>query len=191
MIMIGPTQPQSVLASFLNLRRVVTALPISSFFGENEVSGQVASNQRDHAVQQGSRLAKAFGLILESASARFPEFVRLEQGFHLARPGFLREVTPIASSFDHIEPRAIFARGHDAPQTRQWWAFRLCRHTMDGLEIRETVHVDGECRGPSCGGRSGVEDHPRQHGLGVPERFLTGDRRFAQGIVGKAGLAQS
>src|SRR6185503_10533232 len=57
MIVICPTQPKHILAAFLNLTRSVASLPINTFLGKNDMTGDIATNQINHALQD--RYARA------------------------------------------------------------------------------------------------------------------------------------
>ena len=139
MIVIGPSQPQTVLPPFLNPGRAVATFPISPLFGKNNVAGEVRTEQADHAVQERMGPPESFGVLIENSGSRLQQFVRLEKGLHPGRVGSFREVTAVATPLDHFQERIVFARHRDAPKPGEWSPLGFLGNAMHSHEIGDAV----------------------------------------------------
>jgi hypothetical protein len=72
MIVIGPPEPEAILARFLDLGGAVAAFPILAFRAEYGMTCQIAPGQSHHAIEQGVSLMEPFGFIGELAGPRAP-----------------------------------------------------------------------------------------------------------------------
>jgi hypothetical protein len=94
--------------------RAVPFLPIGALFFEDEMTGEIASNELDHFLQTLVSLGKTFCIIIPAAAAGLPE---LAGGEVFLEVWFLRQVTAIAAPLDGVKLRSIFLVNQELAET--------------------------------------------------------------------------
>src|SRR5205814_10211908 len=122
MIVVGPAEAQPVLALLLNLRRAVSTLPVGPLALEDNVTGEVASDQPDDPIQQSVRAGIAFRIVGESTRARLPKLVGLEECLDLARTRAGRDKAAVPASFHQLEAGSVLHRYHQPAEARELFA---------------------------------------------------------------------
>src|SRR5712671_2065906 len=112
MIVIGPTEAELVLTSFLDLRRAIAALPMSALLLEHDMAGHKGPDKMNDAIEDFVGASETFLVGIEEARAGFPKLARLEifSGISIG----LRNEAAIAATLDDLEFRLVLLR-NDQP----------------------------------------------------------------------------
>ncbi len=79
MVVIGPSQSQTVLTSFLNSGRPVSPLPIIAFGRKKQIAGPVDAKIRDRGTDQSGRQLKTGMVICVITLSQFEGFEMVDR----------------------------------------------------------------------------------------------------------------